>query len=84
MAGKRKVTALLSAAGNVPAYCSTLLVGALWQRLCPALVALLGSPMSQGLSRASGRTEGQMGRGSGCLAHPGPLFNNQQARAIYR
>ncbi|XP_042241028.1 brefeldin A-inhibited guanine nucleotide-exchange protein 3-like isoform X2 [Homarus americanus] len=66
-----------------PAYCSTLLVGALWQRLCPALVALLGSPVSQRLARASGRSEGQMGRGSGCLAHPGPLFNNQQARAIY-
>ncbi|XP_045615029.1 brefeldin A-inhibited guanine nucleotide-exchange protein 3 isoform X2 [Procambarus clarkii] len=66
-----------------PAYCSTLLVGALWQRLCPALVALLGSPVSQRLARASGRAEGQMGRGSGCLAHPGPLFNNQQARAIY-
>lgn len=66
-----------------PAYCSTLLIGVLWQRLCPALVALLGSPVSQRLARASGRTEGQMGRGSGCLAHPGPLFNNHQARAIY-
>lgn len=47
-------------------------------------MALLGSPVSQRLARASGRTEGQMGRGSGCLAHPGPLFNNHQARAIYR
>ncbi|KAK3879353.1 hypothetical protein Pcinc_016070 [Petrolisthes cinctipes] len=72
-----------NSSGTVPAYCSTLLVGAFWQRLCPALVALLGSPVSQGLARASGRAEGQMGRGSGCLAHPGPLFNNQQARGIY-
>ncbi|XP_047502292.1 brefeldin A-inhibited guanine nucleotide-exchange protein 3-like isoform X2 [Penaeus chinensis] len=72
-----------SALRGPPAYCSTLLIGVLWQRLCPALVALLGSPVSQRLARASGRTEGQMGRGSGCLAHPGPLFNNHQARAIY-
>ncbi|MPD03907.1 Brefeldin A-inhibited guanine nucleotide-exchange protein 3 [Portunus trituberculatus] len=64
-------------------YCSTLLTGALWQRLCPSLVALLGTPVSQRLARVSGRAEGQMGRGSGCMAHPGPLFNNKQARAIY-
>ena len=46
-----------------PAYCSTLLVGVLWQRLCPSLIALLGSPVSQRLSRPSGRAEGQMGEG---------------------
>ncbi|CAL4163096.1 unnamed protein product, partial [Meganyctiphanes norvegica] len=68
---------------SAPAYCSTLLVAALWQRLCPALVALLGSPVSQRLAKTSSRSDGQMGRGSGCLANPGPLFNNQQARAIY-
>ncbi|XP_076031300.1 brefeldin A-inhibited guanine nucleotide-exchange protein 3 isoform X2 [Oratosquilla oratoria] len=66
-----------------PPYCSTLLVGALWQRLCPSLVALLGSPASDRLARSSGRIDGQMGRGSGCMAHPASLFNNQQARAIY-
>ncbi|KAB7505569.1 hypothetical protein Anas_00313 [Armadillidium nasatum] len=66
-----------------PAYCSTLLVSALWQRLCPALIALLGTPVSMRVCRGSGRTHGQLGRGSGTSSLPSLLFNSQEAKAIY-
>ena len=65
-------------------HCSNLLIAALWQRLCPSLIALLGSPVSSQLAKSSGRSEGQMGRGSGCAAYQSHLFNNQQSRAIYK
>ena len=64
-------------------YCSTLLISSLWQRLCPSVIAVLGTPISTKVNRGSGRMQGQMGRGSGTSSLPHQLFSSPEAKVIY-
>lgn len=56
----------------------------LWQRLCPAIVAFLGSPRvdKKIVSRDDDNTS-KLGRGSGVLGSA-PGFNSHQSKIIYR
>jgi len=58
----------------------------LWQRLCPAIIAFLGSPRvdKKIVSRDDGDDKiTKFGRGSGVLGSA-PSFNSNQSKIIYR
>lgn len=55
----------------------------LWQKFCPSLIAFLGSPRVDKNIVSSNKTEGEMGRGSGCLASA-LSFDSHEAKTVYR
>jgi len=56
----------------------------LWQRLCPGIIAFLGSPRvdKKIVSREDDKIT-KFGRGSGVLGSA-PSFNSNQSKIIYR
>ncbi|XP_059476210.1 brefeldin A-inhibited guanine nucleotide-exchange protein 3 isoform X2 [Neocloeon triangulifer] len=54
----------------------------LWQKFCPSLIAFLGSPRVDKNIVSSNKTEGEMGRGSGCLASA-LSFDSHEAKTVY-
>jgi len=56
----------------------------LWQRLCPAIIAFLGSPrVDKKIVSRDDNNVSKLGRGSGILGSA-PSFNSHQSKIIYR
>lgn len=56
----------------------------LWQRLCPTIIAFLGSPrVDKKIVSRDNDSATKLGRGSGVLGSA-PSFNSHQSKIIYR
>ncbi|KAL0275112.1 UNVERIFIED_CONTAM: hypothetical protein PYX00_003074 [Menopon gallinae] len=64
-------------------HCNKHLTTFLWQKFCPSLISVLGTPrVDKNIVTRSGSVEEEKGRGSGCLG-TAPSFSSLHAKTVY-
>lgn len=64
-------------------HCNKHLTTFLWQKFCPSLITVLGTPrVDKNIVTRSGSVEEERGRGSGCLG-TAPSFSSVHAKTVY-